>query len=180
MSGKEPLHLIEYELTSELAKEVQRTLLRWDLRRGWPRDVPVLLCALCLGTLIVWLGLGGWISLGVAGGLLCVATFLALAAVYRRWSRAHMASLMALLALGTTDRRVRVEFVEARVRLETEFFRGEAAWTELDEAVVFPAFWLLRFSNGGQIMLPAATISPALESFIRDRAQEALAPVHHA
>lgn len=31
------------------------------------------------------------------------------------------------LALHTTDRRVRVEFDEERVRLETDFFRGEGA-----------------------------------------------------
>jgi hypothetical protein len=176
----EPLHLIEYELTSEFATEAQRTLVRWDLRRGWPRDVPVFLCALALGAIIIWLGLTGWISPGVGGGMLCVVTLFALVAVYRRWSKARVASLMALLALGTSDRRVRIEFQEARVRLETEFFRGEAAWTELDEAVVFPGFWLLRFSNSGQIMLPAATVSPALESFIRDRAQEVLAPIHRA
>jgi hypothetical protein len=176
----EPLHLIEYELTSELASEVRRTLVRWDLRRGWRRDVPTLLCALALAASIIWLSLSGWIAIGVGAGLLCVVTLFTLGAVYRRWSGAHTASLMALLALGTSDRRVRVEFTEARVRLETEFFRGEAAWTELDEAVVFPSFWLLRFSNGGQIMLPAANISPALQSFIDARAQEVHAPVHRS
>ena len=176
----EPLHLIEYELTSAVATEVRSTLVRWDLRHGWRRDVPGFLCALVLGAIIVWLGLGGWISLGVGGGLLCVVTLFVLGAVYRRWSRAHVASLMALLALHTSDRRVRIEFGEAHVRLETQFFRGEAAWTELDEALVFPDFWLLRFTNGGQIILPAATVSPALESFIRARAQENLAPIHQA
>jgi hypothetical protein len=61
-----------------------------------------------------------------------------------------------------------------------EFFRGEAAWTELEEAVIFPTFWLLRFSNGGQIVLPSASVSPALESFIRAQSQGVPAPIHQA
>src|SRR5258708_32311724 len=82
--GMEPLHLIEYELTSELATEVQRTLVRWAMRRGWRRDVPVLLCALAFAALIIWLSLSGWILPGVGGALLCVGMLFALGAVYRR------------------------------------------------------------------------------------------------
>src|SRR5262249_3094098 len=107
-------------------------------------------------------------------------TLFVIGAIYRRWAGARSVSLFAVLALGTSDRRVRIEFTEDRVRLETEFFRGEAAWTELDESVIFSSFWLLRFSNGGQIVLPSASISPALESFIRTQSQEVLAPVRQA
>lgn len=176
----EPLHSIEYELTSALATEVQGTLVRWDLRRGWRRDVPLLLFALTFAAAIVWLGLSGWILPAVGGGLLFLVTLFVVGAIYRRWSGARTASLMAVLALGTSDRRVRIEFHEQRVRLETEFFRGEAAWTELDEAVIFRSFWLLRFSNGGQIVLPSTTVPAALETFIRTRAEEVPAPVYQA
>jgi hypothetical protein len=176
----EPLHLIEYELTSELATEVQRTLIRWDFRRGWRRDLQILISALAFTALILWLGLTGWILPGVAGGLLCVVVLFIVGALYRRWSGAYSASMIAVLALHTQDRRVRIEFLENRVRLETEFFRGEGAWTELDEVVIFPSFWLLRFTNSGQIVLPAAKVTPALESFIKAQADEIPAPIHQA
>jgi len=174
----EPLHVVEYELSSEFASEVQRTLMRWNTRRHWRRDLPVLLCGLAFSALIIWLGLSGWILPGVGGGLLCVVLLFVVGGIYRRRSGAYTASLMALLALHTNERRVRIEFHEERVRLEAEFFRGEGTWTELEEAVVFSNFWLLRFSNGGQIVLPAAKVSPALESFLRSRAQDVDAPVH--
>ena len=173
----EPIHLIEYELTSELATEVRNTLVRWESRRGWRRDLPYYLGALAFAALVIWLGLTGWISTGVASGLLCLVALFVLIAVYRRWSGAHMASLFALLALGTSDRRVRIEFLEKRLRMETEYFRGEGAWTEFEEAVIFPTFWLLRFTNGGQVMLPAAKVSPQVEEFIRAQALEVDAPI---
>jgi len=176
----EPLHAIEYELTSALATDVQDTLVRWDFRRGWRRDVPFLLFALTFAVAIVWLGLAGWILPVVGGGLLFLVTLFAIGAIYRRWSGARTASLIAVLALGSSDRRVRIEFHDERVRLETEFFRGEAAWSELDEAVTFPSFWLLRFSNGGQVVIPSAKVSTALDSYIRARAQDVFAPVHKA
>jgi hypothetical protein len=176
----EPIHSIEFELTSELATEVQRSVVRWDLRRSWRRDLPYFLVALGFASLIILLGLKEWITPGVGGGLLCVVVLFVLGGVYRRWASAHMASLMALLGLQASNRRVRIEFYEQQVRMETEFFRGEGAWTELDEVVVFPSFWLLRFSNAGQIMLPNAAISPALEEYIRTQAQEVAAPIHEA
>jgi hypothetical protein len=174
------MHVIEFELTSELATEVRRTVVRWDLRHGWRRDVSYSLAALGFAALIVMLGLQGWITPGVGAGLLCVVVLCVLGAVYRRWTAAHMAGLVAILGLHTTSRRIRMEFYEQRVRMETEFFRGEGAWTELDEVVIFPSFWLLRFSNSGQILLPSATISPILDEFIRGQAQEVEAPVHQA
>jgi hypothetical protein len=176
----EPIHAIEFELSSELATEVQRTVVRWDLRRGWKRDLPYFLVAIGFAALIIMLGLKEWITPGVGGGLLCVVVLFVLGMIYRRWGAAHMASLMALLGLHTTNRRVRIEFYEQRVRMETEFFRGEGAWTELEEVVIFSNFWLLRFSNGGQIMLPGSVISPALDEFIRVQAQEVSAPIHDA
>jgi len=72
--------------------------------------------------------------------------------------------------LHTTDRRVRIEFAEDRLRMETEFFRGEGAWTELDDVVVFAGFWVLRLSNGGQVVIPGSLVSPELEAFIRAKA----------
>src|SRR5205807_2501752 len=101
----EPIHSVEYELTGELAMEVQRCLLRWELRRG------------------------------------------------------------------------RIEFAEERIRRETEFFRGEGAWTELDDVVVFDGFWVLHLSNGGQVVIPQRLVSPELEAFICAKAQRVTAPV---
>jgi hypothetical protein len=83
------------------------------------------------------------------------------------------------LALQSPDRRVRLEFSAERVRLETEFFRGEGAWTELSEVVIFADFWVLHLSNGGQILIPAASLSPELEAFIRAKAEEVTAAVRH-
>jgi hypothetical protein len=174
----EPIHVLEFELTSELATEALRAVTRWDLRQGWRREVWYALLAFGFAALIVMLGVEGWISPGVGAGLLCVVVLFVLGAIYRRWSAARMAGLVAVLGLHSTSRRVRIEFYEQRVRMETEFFRGEGAWTELDEVVVFPSFWLLRFSNGGQILLPTPTISPVLDEFIRGQAQEIEAPVH--
>jgi hypothetical protein len=173
----EPLHAIEYELTSELATEIQRTLQPWEFRRNWRRDLPAFLGALVVTALITWLALAGWILPGVGGGLICVVALFVMIALFRRWSTSRLAVATALLALHTSDRRVRVEFTEERVRLETEFFRGEGTWTELDEVIIFRDFWLLYLSNGGQVVVPASLVSLELEAFIRARAEQVLAPV---
>jgi hypothetical protein len=173
----EPVHSLEYELTSELATEIQRTLLPWELRRGWRRDVPMFLGAVVIAAVIIWLALGGWILPGVGGALLCVVMFFGLGAMFRRWSMSRAAVATALLALHTSDRRIRIEFTEERVRLETEYFRGEGTWTELDEIIVFPGFWLLYLSNEGQVVVPASLVAPELEAFIRAKAQQVMAPI---
>ena len=173
----QPIHAIEYELTSELATQIQRCLLRWELRRGRWQDLPVFVGALVFTVLILVLGLRGWILPGVGGGLLCVVALAVVVALFRRRWAARVAIGTALVALHTTDRRVRIEFAEDRVRLETEFFRGEGAWTELDDVVVFAGFWVLRLSNGGQVIIPGPLVSPELEAFIRAKAQQTRAPV---
>src|SRR5438105_6164664 len=104
----EPIHSVEYELTGELAMEVQRCLLRWELRRGRWQDAPVFVGALTFTILILWLGLRGWILPGVGGGLLCVVALAVIAALLRRRWAARAAIGTALVALHTTDRRVRI------------------------------------------------------------------------
>lgn len=173
----EPIHFIEYEMTSELAAEVHRKLTRWELRRGWRRDAPTYVGALIFAALIIGLGLEGWIVPGVGGGLLCLLTFLVLGAMVRRVSTSRATTGMALLAMQTSDRRVRIDFAEERVRLETEFFRGEGAWAELDDVVVFDSFWVLQLANGGQLVLPTKSLSSGLEAFIRAKAGQVMAPV---
>jgi hypothetical protein len=173
----EPIHSIEYELTSVLAADIRHKLLRWELRRGWRRDLPLYAGTLLFAALIIGLGLQGWILPGVGGGLLCVLTFFAFGAVMRRRSHAHVAVGMALLAQQTLDRHVRVEFDDERVRLEMEFIRGEGAWSELDEIVVFDSFWALQLSNGGCIVVPRSLLSPELEGFLRARARAVMANV---
>jgi hypothetical protein len=173
----QPLHSIEYELTTELAANIHRTLLRWELWRGGRRDVPTFLGAVIFTALILALVLGGWLLPGVGAALLCVAIIFVMGAVLRRWSLSRAATVTALLALQSSDRRVRIDFAEERVRMETEFYRGEGAWTELDEIVLFPGFWALRLSNGGQVVLPVALVSPELETFLRSKAEQVMAPV---
>jgi len=173
----QPIHSVEYELTSEMATDIHRCLLGWELRRGRWQDVPVFLGALTFTLLILWLGLHDWILPGVGGGLLCVIVLAVVGALFRRRWAARAAIGTALVALHTTDRRVRIEFAEERIRLETEFFRGEGAWTELDDVVVFDGFWVLRLSNGGQVVIPGPLVSSELEAFIRAKAQGVTAPV---
>jgi hypothetical protein len=172
-----PIHAVEYEMTSELAAEIQRVLLRWELRRGRWQDLPVFAGALAFAALIVWLSLEGWILPGVGGGLMCVVMLFVIGAVYRRRSLAHGAAMFAVLALHTPDRRVRVEFWEERVRLEMEYFRGEGTWEQLDEVVIFPGFWALHLANGGKVVVPAPLIAPELEALIRAKAEQVMAPV---
>ena len=157
--------------------DIQRTLMRWELWRGWKRDAPVFLGALLFAAVIIGLALQGWMLPGVGGGLLCLVVLFAFAAVVRRRALSRAAVIVPLLALQTTDRRVRVEFFEERVRLETELFRGEGAWTELDEVVVFPHFWVLHLANGGTIVVPGALLVPELEALIRAKAHAVMAPL---
>jgi hypothetical protein len=173
----EPLHTIEYEATSELATETHRAILRRELRLGWRREMRTFVAALVLTVIIVWLGASGWLMLGYAAGLLCLVVLCVIGALYRRWSRAGAASWTILMALQTSDRRVRIELTDNGIRLETEFFRGQGTWTELDEIVIFPGFWVLYLSNGGQVMLPASLVSPELETFLRAKAQLVAAPI---
>src|SRR5262249_42187843 len=77
-----PIHAVEYELTSELATEIHRALLRWELRRGWRQDVPLFGGAAAFAALIVWLSLEGWILPTVGGGLMCLMMLFVLGAVF--------------------------------------------------------------------------------------------------
>jgi hypothetical protein len=173
----EPVHTVEYELTSEMATDIRRALVRFELRRSWRRDVPVFVGAAVFAVAICWLALESLILPGVGGGLLCLVTLAVLGTVYRRHALSYGAAMTALIALHTTDRRVRIEFHEQRVRMETEYFRGEGAWTELDEIVVFPTFWALYLSNGGQIVIPGSLLSPELKAFLHAKAEQVMAPV---
>src|SRR5262249_26172650 len=110
-------------------------------------------------------------------GLMCVVMLFVIGAIWRRWAAASGAGALFLIVLQSSDRRVLIDFTDEHVRLETEFFRGEGAWTELEEVVVFPGFWTLYLSNGGQVILPRAVVSAALEEFIRAKAQMVTAPV---
>jgi hypothetical protein len=173
----QPIHAIEYELTSELATQIQRCLLRWELRRGRWQDLPVFVGALVFTVLILLLGLRGWIQPGFGAGLLCVVALAVGVALFRRRWATHVAIGTALVALHTSNRRVRIELAEDRLRMETEFFRGEGAWTELEDVVVFAGFWVLRLSNGGQVVIPGPLVPPGVEAFIRAKAQQVAAPV---
>lgn len=173
-----PVHSIEYELTTELAANIQRTLLRWQLRRGWRRDLLAFITVLGVAGIIIWLWLGEWIPTGMGAVLLFVVVFFGMVSIARRWSRARAGAATAILGLYSSDRRVHIELADERVRLETEFFRGEGAWTELDAVVVFDGFWALLLSNGGQIVIPGSMMSGELEKFLRAKARQVMAPVH--
>lgn len=173
----EPIHSIHYQLTNELATTIHQRLLRWELRRGWREDVPTFLGAMVFAGLLVELARRGWILGGFAAGLLCLLMLFVLGAVYRRLATSRMAAGMALLALPSTDRQVRIEFNEKHVRIETEYYRGEGAWDELDEMVVFPGFWVLSFANGGRVVVPAELLTPELEAFLNSKAAQVTAPI---
>ena len=175
----EPAHALEYELTSELANDIQRTLLRFSMRHGWRRDLPLILGWLVFALLLAWPVLAGWMWPGLAGGILFIATLIVLCTIYgRRW-RAYTSATSAIVALHMPDRRVRLEFHEQRVCMETEYIRGEGAWTELEEIVVFPTFWALRFSNEGHIVIPRTFVTPELQSFLHAKAAQAMVDVEH-
>jgi hypothetical protein len=173
----EPIHSLEYELTSQLANEIQHTLVRWEMRRSWRQEIRVFAGAAFFAVLLTWLSLSGLMLPAVGGGLMCLVLLFVLGAVYRRWAGARGSASMAVLALYTSDRRVRVEFTEDHIRQEMEYFRGEGTWSELETIIIFPDFWLLALSNGGRIVLPAASVSPELDLFLRAKAQQVLAPV---
>jgi len=173
----EPIHTIEYEMTSALATDIQCKLLRWEVRRGWRRDWPLYVGTVIFAALIIGLGLEGWILPGVGSVLLFLLTFFALGALVRRWGLARMAVAMALLPQQTSDRRVRIDFEADHVRLETERFRGEGTWAELDLVIVFDGFWLLQLTNGGNLIVPNLFMSPQMEEFIRDKAHQVMAPI---
>lgn len=173
----EPRHALEYELTSELATDVQRTLLRFALWSGWRRDLPLILGWAAFALLLACPVLIGWLSPGIGGGILFLATFFVLCTIYGRRTHAYWAATSAVVALHTADRRVRLEFHEQRVVMETEYFRGEGAWTELEDVVIFPTFWALRFSNSGHVVIPSPLVTPELHAFLHAKAEEAVAPV---
>jgi hypothetical protein len=173
----QPLHAIEYTLTTEMATTIHRTLSRWQWRRDWRRDVPTLIGGLLFAALISWLALEGWMLPGFGAGLLCVIALFMMGAVYRRWALCSYAAVTALLALHTSDRRVRIEFDDKHLRLEAEFFRGEGTWNELEEIVAFEDFWVLRLSNGGHLVLPSSFVEGELEAFLRAKALEVMAPL---
>ena len=173
----EPKHALEYDLTSELANDIQRTLLRHSMRHGWRRDVPLILGWLVFAFLLAWPVLSGWMPPGVGGALLFFATLIVLCTIYgRRW-RTYTSATSAIVALHMPDRRVRLEFHDGRVCMETEYIRGEGAWTELEEIVVFPTFWALRFSNEGHIVIPSSLMTSELQAFLRSKAEQVMAEI---
>ena len=74
----------------------------------------------------------------------------------------------------------KLEFHDQRVCMHTEYFRGEGAWSELEEIVKFPAFWSLRFSNSGQIVIPSHLVSPELTTFLHAKAEQFKVPIEQA
>src|SRR5262245_38121136 len=168
----EPLHAIEYELTSELAADVQRNMLRHAARHAWRRELPLLLGWLVFAGLLAWPVVGGWWSPGIGGAVLFLVTLVVLCTVYRRRWQDYAAVMTAVAGFHMANRRVRLEFHEKRLLMETEMFRGEGAWSELDEVIAFANSWALRFSNGGQVVIPAALVTPELKSFLEARAAE--------
>jgi hypothetical protein len=163
-----------------MASEIQRDLLRFALRGWWRKDLPVLLWGVVLAFLLAIPVMVGWLLPGVGGGLLCLVTLFVLASLLRRRWHAQAAAGTAVIGLYSSDRRVRLEFLDDGVRMETEMLRGEAAWTELDELVEFPTFWSLSFSNGGHIAIPTALLSADLRSYLENKAHEASAPLLRA
>jgi hypothetical protein len=171
-SPMEPKFALEYELTSEMATEIQRTLMRAALQQGWRRDLPLILGWLAFALVLAYPVFIGWLTPGIGGGLLFFATLLALCTMYARRWRAYSIASSAVVALHTSDRRVRLEFHEQRVSLQAEYFRGEGAWSELEELMVFPAFWALRFSNSGVVVIPAEHVTPELGEFLHAKAEQ--------
>jgi hypothetical protein len=80
-------------------------------------------------------------------------------------------------ARHASDSRVRIEFDAAHVRLETELFRGQGTWEELDLIVHFDGFWLLQLSNGGNLVVPAALLSPELQGWLCGKANQVMSPI---
>ena len=81
---------------------------------------------------------------------------------------------VALEPMSSGDRRLVHERLKAYGGVETS--------SEGDEpnryVVVFPGFWLLYLSNGGQILIPGSLVTPELDALIRAKAQQVMAPVH--
>ncbi len=177
MNEFQELHSVEYELTSEFATKVQRSLAKQKLGRGWRQDLPTFLGAVLLIVLIIILGLKNLLSLAVGSGLIFLVMLFVIGTIYRRLLTAQGASAVALLALQSGERRVRIGFSEKGLRMETDFFRGEGAWTELEEILVFPDYWVFYLANGGQVLLPVSKLTPKLENFLRDKAAGVNAPL---
>jgi hypothetical protein len=176
----EPVHAIEYELTSALASNVHDKLLRWERRRGRRHDLPLYVGTLVFAAIILTLVFQGWILPGVGGGLLAVLTLFAFGALMRRRSHARTAVEMALLARHMNSRHVRIEFFDERVRMEMEYMQGQGDWSELDQLIIFDGFWVLQLANGGALVVPNTLLSAELEAFLRGKAEQVMAPVIHA
>ena len=173
----EPKVALEYVLTTEMATDIQRSLLRFVMRHGWRHDLPLILGGCTFALLLGGLVAAGWLLPAVGGAILFLAALFILCTIYgRRW-RAYTAATSAVVALHTSDRRVRIELHEQRACMETEYFRGEAAWSELEELVVFPNFWALRFSNSGHIVIPSALVTPEVKALLEAKAEQVLAVI---
>ena|SRR5271165_1397491 len=173
----DPIHTVEYEMTSALASDIESKLLHWEMWRGWKRDLRFYIGAIVFGALIIAFGLQGWIHPAVTSGLLCLLTLFVLSALSRRWSNARMAVTIAVLPKQMTDRHVRLTFGADHVHLEMEHFRGEGAWTELEQVIIFDNFWVLQLTNGGCVVVPEKLVSSDLDAFIRKMALMVMAPI---
>lgn len=173
-----PIHSVEYEVTSAWVTQLERELSRWEWRRGVWQDAPQYAAAVIFAGLLVWLVLQGLVLPGVGGGLMALLMFFVLGVVYRRWGASRSAVMTAFLAIHSGERSVRIEFDDQRVRLETGYFRGEGEWSELEQIVIFSDFWILYLSNGGRILLPSARVSSELAEFLRSKALQVMAPIY--
>lgn len=166
-------HIIEYQLTDEMASQVTRLVLsdrRFFWQSGLHLGTPLVALAVLLvpplallwtkvqtGTffaILALVGLGFW-------GLLWLL-------MYR-----HVSFGMRLHVLADPRRLVKITFTERDVITEASGMVSPRKWDEIGEIQNLGDFWLFRLKPSGLFALPVAALPPDLQAMIRRKAAEA-------
>jgi hypothetical protein len=168
-----PVHVVEYELTDEVAARMMGAVAR-TARRGMWSAVGV------LGALVGGAAAAA-VSLDAPRPLLMLAgagigAWMTLCFIGLNANRGGIQSYLARVR-SYPHRRVRWEFHEQGYRVEMAVERSEGSWIGVTGLHVHPEYWALDRS-GLLYPIPRAPIGDATRVFLRRKATEARARVH--
>lgn len=170
-------HVIEYDLTDEMAQRLGRTLVdRHFYTQPMQRYAPWIILALAAGLIV--LHLAGILPQNALAYLLAVLGVLTGYAWLRR-QLLHRDLVWAFLLPfhGQTGRRVRLVLTPTLLDLNAGGETQEAEWEEVAAVWVLEDFWILRLKTGGQIVVPIEALPPQGAALIRRRADEVQARI---
>jgi len=188
---KGPLGTLDFELTDELAYQIDAALFDFQVRTvkagiadkgslhpALPLLVAFVMLAIAQAAALLW---GGHPTVNVILLVLgCLVQLLLLFkfALYFWPAFAHwyLRRRSRRLVRGLSPRTIRWTFFEDRLETKSAQSQRSLPWTELKSVDVLADFWQLQYNPKLLLVVPTAVLSEELQEFVRRKAREVDAP----